>query len=327
MTPIPVLPIPVSVVVMTRDNAATLPWCLEALAPFAEVFVVDSDSTDGTADLAAAWGARVVTFRWNGQSPKKKQWCLDTLPFAHRWVLYVDADERLTPELTGEIAALMARGPAHAGYFITGRPVFGGVPLRFGAVNRKLALLDRRRARFPPCPDLDLPGLALPGLQGSGTGEVEGHYQPVLDGTAGRLRHGLWHGDSLPPALWFARHNRYSDWEAALAAAGRTAALRAGETPGRRRLKRLFAALPLRPLAVFLHGYGLRLGFLDGRAGFDYALARAFYYWQIGVKRRYLAAALPVRGAAAPLPPVLVPPPLTPPPGPGRTPAPRRPAP
>lgn len=291
-------PIPVSVVIIARTCAAVLPACLAALPRFAEVFVVDSHSTDGTPDVAAAWGARVVPFRWNGAYPKKKQWCLDHLPFAHDWVLFVDADERLTPELVVEIAALMERGPARAGYFITGRPVFFGTPLRFGAVNRKLALLDRRRARFPDCPDLDLPGLSLPGLEGAGsgmvgTGEVEGHYQPALDGPAGRLRHHLWHGDALPPALWFGRHNRYSDWEAALAAAGRTAAMRTGETPGRRWLKRLFATLPLRPLAVFLHSYGLRLGCLDGRAGFDYALARAFYYWQIGVKRRYLAAALP----------------------------------
>lgn len=310
-------PIAVSVVIITRDNAATLPWCLEPLAAFAEVFVVDSHSTDGTPERAAAWGARVVPFRWNGGAPKKKQWCLDTLPFAHPWVLYVDADERLTPELVAEIAALMTRGPVHAGYFITGRPVFCGVPLRFGAVNRKLALLDRRHARFPPCPDLDLPGLSLPGV--AGTGEVEGHYQPMVTGTTGRLRHPLWHGDALPPALWFARHNRYSDWEAALAAAGRTEALRMGEGPRRRWLKRLFAALPVRPLMVFLHSYGLRLGILDGRAGFDYALARAFYYWQIGMKRRYLAAASSPKGGTVPLPPVIPPP--------GRIRGPRRPAP
>lgn len=272
--------IPISVVVMTRDEAANLPHCLEPLRPFAEVFVVDSASTDGTAQIAAAWGARVMPFQWNGRHPRKKQWCLDNLPFAHPWVLFVDADERLTPALVNELAALMARGPRCAAYWIAGRPVFLGRALRFGAGNAKLALLDRRRARFPEVPDLDVASMW----------EVEGHYQPVVDGRAGRLRAPLLHADSKPLSAWFDRHNRYSDWEAALRADGRMAALIALESPGRRRLKRLLHVMPLRPLAVFLHGYVLKLGFLDGAAGLHHALARAFYYWQVGVKTRQAAS-------------------------------------
>ncbi len=68
--------IPVSVVVMTRNEAVNLPHCLPALERFAERFVVDSGSTDGTPDIAAAAGARVVPFQWDGRHPKKKQWCL-----------------------------------------------------------------------------------------------------------------------------------------------------------------------------------------------------------------------------------------------------------
>ncbi|HYD71422.1 glycosyltransferase family 2 protein [Azospirillum sp.] len=278
--------IPVSAVVMTRDEAVNLPACLAALERFAQVFVVDSASTDGTVEIAAAHGATVVSFRWDGGYPKKKQWCLDHLPFAADWVLFVDADERLTDALVAEIAALMARGPRHAGYYVDGRPVFLGRELRFGARNRKLALLDRRRARFPVVPDLDVARMW----------EVEGHYQPDVDGTVGRLRAPLRHADGKPPAAWFDRHNRYSDWEAALRADGRMDALIARERGGRRRLKRVLAALPLRPLAVFLHGYVLRLGFLDGAAGFHHALARAFYHWQIDVKVRALRVSPPPPG-------------------------------
>lgn len=259
---------------MTRDEAANLPACLAGLRRFAEVFVVDSESADDTRVLAEAWGAHVVRFRWNGQYPKKKQWCLDHLPFQHDWVLFVDADERITPELADAIAALMAGEPRCAGYFIDGRPVFLGKALRFGQHNRKLALLDRRRACFPPCPDLDVAAMW----------EVEGHYQPHLDGACGRLRTALWHADDKPLFAWFERHNRYSDWEAALRADGRLEAMARHETRYRRGLKRLFARMPLRPLAAFLHSYILRLGFLDGTAGFHFAVARAFYYWQIAIK-------------------------------------------
>ncbi|MBP2316663.1 glycosyltransferase family 2 protein [Azospirillum soli] len=268
--------IPVSVVVMTRNEAVNLPHCLSALGQFAERFVVDSDSADGTPAIAAAFGAVVVTFQWNGRYPKKKQWCLDALPFANDWVLFVDADERLGPALVDEIARLMAEGPAHAGYFIDGRPVFLGRRLRFGAGNRKLALFDRRRARFPEVPDLDVTAMW----------EVEGHYQPVIAGTVGRLRHALEHADDKPLSAWFERHNRYSDWESALRGDGRMAALIGRETGSRRWLKRLFHRLPGRPLLVFLHGYVLRLGFLDGGPGLHHALARAFYYWQVGVKMK-----------------------------------------
>lgn len=266
--------IPVSVVVMTRNEAANLPHCLPALERFAERFVVDSGSSDGTPDIAKTAGAYVVPFQWDGRYPKKKQWCLDHLPFRQDWILFVDADERLGHALVEEIAALMASGPRHAGYFIDGRPVFLGRCLRFGARNRKLALFDRRKAHFPPVPDLDIATMW----------EVEGHYQPVIAGTVGRLRHSLDHADDKPIAAWFERHARYADWEAALRSDGRMEGLIMRESAARRWLKTWFSVLPARPLLVFLYGYVLRLGFLDGGPGFQHALARAFYYWQIGVK-------------------------------------------
>ena len=280
--PVPV-PIPVSVIVMTRNEAANIAACLDSVRDFSEVFVVDSASSDGTPELAAAAGARVVPFHWNGRYPKKKQWCLDTLPFRHDWVLYLDADERLTPEATAEIAALMAAGPAHAGYWLEARMAFLGRRLRFGARNRKLALFDRRRGRYPECPDLDVGAMW----------EVEGHYQPRLEGSSGRLRAVVHHEDAKPVFAWLERHNRYSDWEAALRADGRLTAMAAHEAPGRRLLKRLVDRAPARPLLAFLHCYLWRLGILDGAAGFHYAVARAFYYWQIGIKQREAAKLTP----------------------------------
>lgn len=283
-------PIPVSVIVMTRNEAVNLPACLDALGRFAEVFVVDSHSTDGTPAMARERGARVVPYRWDGRYPKKKQWCLDRLPFAFDWVFFVDADERPTPPLVEEIARLIAGGPRRAGYFVPGRPVFLGRRLRFGEGTCKLALLDRRRARFPVLDDLDVPGM----------GEVEGHYQPVVDGAVGRLRQPLLHADGRPLTAWFERHNGYSDWEAVLRSDGRHRRTIDGEEPLRRCLKRLFDRLPLRPLAVFLYGYVLRLGFLDGLDGLHHAVARAFYYWQIEVKMRALAYSVPAPGSRSP---------------------------
>jgi len=270
--------IPVSVIVVTRDEAANIERCLESLRPFADVVVVDSESADGTGARAAALGARVVPYRWNGKYPKKRQWCLETLSLSCDWVFFVDADERVPAALAEEIAGLFnaGAGPPMVGYFVDGRPVLRGRPLRFGHRNRKLCLFDRRCAHFPEFPDLDIPAM----------GEIEGHYQPVVTGPIGRLASPLLHGDNKPFSAWIERHNRYSDWEAAVLSDQRWRLRLVGEPPGRALLKRVFLRLPLKPLAVFVRDYLVCFGFLDGRRGLDAALGRAFYYWLISMKKR-----------------------------------------
>lgn len=274
-------PIPVTVIVMTRNEAANIAACLTALSRFAQILVVDSHSSDATASIAAAKGADLIAFRWNGMYPKKKQWSLSHAAVRHDWVLFVDADERVTPPLVAEIADLMRRGPQAAAYFIDSRPLWLGRVLRHGTPYRKIALLDRRRARFPVCPDLHVTRMW----------EVEGHYQPMVDGPLGRLSAMMIHADEKPPYDWFDRHNRYSDWEAELAhGGGAFPTLLAGERGWRRGAKRLMARLPGRPWLAFLHAYVWHLGFLDGKAGWHHALSRLFYYWSIDLKRDWLAA-------------------------------------
>ena len=95
--------LPVSVIVAVRNEARNLPRCLESVTKVAEVYVVDSQSTDGTQEIAESYGATVVQFHYGGGWPKKRQWALDTLQLACEWVLLVDADEALTPELIDEI--------------------------------------------------------------------------------------------------------------------------------------------------------------------------------------------------------------------------------
>jgi glycosyltransferase involved in cell wall biosynthesis len=267
--------IPVSVVVMTKNEEANIAACLSTLQDFAEVFVVDSRSTDETPSLAQALGARVVEFDWNGRYPKKKQWALENLPFSHDWVLYLDADEAIPTELADEIRDELQSGPRHAGYFVELDYRFLGRTLRHGQHVRKLILFDRACGHFAEYDDLDATNMW----------EVEGHYQPRVDGSVGELKTSLVHDDHDSLFHYFERHNRYSDWEAVVRAKG-------SPTNGTQRWPRpkaVFNALPFKPLAFFFHSYVIRLGFLDGRSGFHYALAKAFYYWQIRVKQIELA--------------------------------------
>src|SRR5437660_1726922 len=129
------------------------PWSGRIASPMS---TNHSGSTDRTCAIAAGMGGTVVPFRWNGKYPKKKQWCLENLPFAHDWVLYVDADEEVRPPVSAEIQTLVAAGPRHAGYFVGYDYVFLGGVLSHGHRVYKLVLLDRRRARFAEYDDLDL---------------------------------------------------------------------------------------------------------------------------------------------------------------------------
>ncbi|MCK6417612.1 MAG: glycosyltransferase family 2 protein [Alphaproteobacteria bacterium] len=258
--------IPVSVIVVTRNEEARIVRCLQALQGFSEIWVVDSASTDNTVALAQKMNAKTRHFMWDGRYPKKRQWCLDHLPLAYDWVFFVDADEIVTPDLLREIAALDYTA---AGYFVRARYVWAGRELHHGLKNNKLALFNRKRMAFPVVNDLDLPGM----------GEVEGHYQPVLKqaGKIGQLRSEMLHMiDDVKQ--WQTRHERYARWEAGMNA---RSAWPTENSIFRNLIKKIFRALPMRGAAAFAHSYFIRGGWRDGRAGFDFARARGAYYSRI----------------------------------------------
>src|SRR6266700_5519787 len=109
-----------SVLIPTFNERRNISDCLRSVDWADEIVVVDSGSTDGTPELALRAGARVVDFKWNGNLPKKKNWALDNVSWSNQWVLILDADERLTPELAGEIKELL-HNPRADGFFINRR--------------------------------------------------------------------------------------------------------------------------------------------------------------------------------------------------------------
>jgi glycosyltransferase involved in cell wall biosynthesis len=115
--------IPVSVIIAARNEANNLPRCLQALRNFGEVFLIDSQSMDDTAEIARSYGAQVVQFHYQGGWPKKRQWAMDSLPIAHEWVLLLDADEVLPAELAEEIRFAI-QNPAIDGYSVLLQPGF-----------------------------------------------------------------------------------------------------------------------------------------------------------------------------------------------------------
>lgn len=273
--------LPITVAIPTKNEAENITsTVLSAIDYFEDVVVVDSDSTDDTRALAKAAGAEVVPYTWDGGYPKKKQWCLHHVRPDRDWLLFLDGDETPSPALLAELRRI----------FLDGRPVrpaafdiplgywFAGKRLRHGYTIVKRALLDRTRCRFPEPDDLAAPGM----------GEQEGHYQPLAFGPVHRLRAPIEHHDLDPVRTWFDRHNRYSDWEAWLETHPE---VREQVRVAKTRQGRVFHRAPLKPLLSFAYSYVYRRGFLDGRAGLDYALAMSFYRWQIGLKTREASGA------------------------------------
>src|ERR1700690_4231802 len=140
--------LPVSAIVAARNEAKNLPRCLESLRDVGEVYVIDSQSTDATPEIARGFGAKVVQFHYQGGWPKKRQWAMDTLPLAHDWIFLIDADEALTPELAKEIE-LAIQNARIDGYYAALQMHFLGRRLRHsGASFHKLSLFRRGKGNF-----------------------------------------------------------------------------------------------------------------------------------------------------------------------------------
>jgi hypothetical protein len=269
---------PVSVLVPTLNEELNLPECLSSVEWADEVFVLDSFSHDRTTEIAEAHGATVVQHIFENYS-RQKNWALDTLPFRNEWVLLVDADERVPPDLRCEIESLLGSGvevDSHlAGFYLNRRFIFLGQWIRHSGwyPSWSLRLFRHQLGRFDG---------------------REVHEHVVLNGPVGYLKNDLLHMDRRGLEAFIARHNRYSTLEAN----ARYAAER--DTPDRARLpmsvlaspvqrkrfirERVWPRVPARPLALFLYMYVLRRGVLDGRAGLALCVFHAFQEFMVGLK-------------------------------------------
>ncbi len=265
----PTASVPVSVVVPIKNEAGNLPRCLASVAWAGEIFVVDSQSADGSPRVAEEYGARVVQFEFNGTWPKKKNWALEHLPFRYEWVFILDADEVLPPGAEAEFRAAIAGAGETAGFWINRRFMFMGRWLRHAYYpNWNLRLFRHSLGRYEKLTDA-----------ATASGDNEVHEHVVVQGPTGRLRCEMDHYAFPSVEVFVEKHNRYSNWEARVAVAGENAGtgLQSARVAQRRRLKRLSQRLPFRPLLRFLYVYLWQRGFLDGVEGYYFARLHAFY--------------------------------------------------
>jgi glycosyltransferase involved in cell wall biosynthesis len=263
--------LPVTVIIPVRNEARNLPRCLESLRDVGEVFVIDSQSTDETGAIAESFGAKVVQFHYHGGWPKKRQWAMDTLPIAYDWILLLDADEVVTPELSREIRQAV-QNPRVTGYRIWLQLYFLGKLLRHcDASFWKLSLFRKGQARFE-CRLKD---------QDDSMADMEVHEHVIADGPTAELRNPLVHHNVESLSRYIQKHDEYSNWETrVLSRADESseemrASLFGTQAQRRRWLKRKLYRLPGSPVLLFLYRYAFRLGFLDGVPGLIYCTFQA----------------------------------------------------
>jgi glycosyltransferase involved in cell wall biosynthesis len=272
--------LPVTAIVPARNEAHNLTRCLDSLRDVGEVYVIDSQSTDETCAIAVAHGAKVVQFHYAGGWPKKRQWAMDNLPIANDWILLIDADEALTPELAEEIRVAIQNpetvnpavdSPGIIGYSIRLEMYFLGKVLRHcDASFWKLSLFRKGRGRFE-CRLKD---------QDATMADMEVHEHVVVDGSTAELHHALIHHNVESLSRYIQKHNEYSNWEARVLAGEQQeqempASPFGSQAQRRRWLKRKLYRLPGSPILLFLYRYLFRLGFLDGTPGLIYCAFQA----------------------------------------------------
>jgi glycosyltransferase involved in cell wall biosynthesis len=276
----------VSVLILTKNEAQDLPGCLESVAWCDDVHVLDSGSDDDTCDIAAQRGAHVARKSYadsskifGGDEAAHRNWSLRNTPFKYPWVFLLDADERVTADLAQAILVAVQAPGEHVAFRVRRRDFLLNTWLKHvQASPYYLRLFRPEKLRYER---LINPVTIADGPVGELLGYLD-HY-PFSKGTS----------------YWLSRHNSYSTLEAQQIAANRRGridhswwrAFTSRDFHERRfHQKELFYRLPLRPLAKFVILYILKGGFLDGRAGFRYAVLQAFYEYMIVLKVKEIAA-------------------------------------
>jgi glycosyltransferase involved in cell wall biosynthesis len=266
----------VSILILTLNEEKNLTACLESVAWSDDIIVFDSYSTDRTVEIAKQYGVRVVQRKFDNYGAHREAARLH-VKYRYPWVLALDADERLEPELIKELQTV-ASDPSipHAAYRMRRKDHFMGKWIRRSTLYPSwfLRLYRPPRIRYP-------------------TRLV--HEYPIVDGTVGVLRGHLVHFSfNKGISEWVAKHNIYSEFEARETLVKIRElkldwlGLASVQQPVRRRraLKELSFRLPCRPMLRFLYMFVWRRGFLDGWPGLTYCRLLAIYEYMIVLKEK-----------------------------------------
>jgi glycosyltransferase involved in cell wall biosynthesis len=264
---------PVSVIILTFNEEANIRFCLESVQGLSdEIFIVDSFSTDQTLEIAREYTDKIFQNPWVHWA-HQRNWALAHLPISNDWVLFLDADERLTDGLKQEIANTLAGNcQLLEGYYIKRKFYFMGRWLKHGGYQADyiLRLIKRNQARSI----------------GSGAREYV-----TVQGKLGRLKNPMIHEDKKDLALWIDKHNKLAlleaeecvRFESKQVLSNKSAYYAKGNIEHSLKIwlrENVWVRMPLfiRPSFYFFYRYIYQLGILDGKEGLIYCFLHGFWY-------------------------------------------------
>ena len=270
------MPLPVSVLILTKNEEQNLPGCLQSVSWADEIHVYDSFSEDATIAIARDHGA-LITQRVFDNWAEHQNWGLRNIAFKHPWVFYLDADERVTTALVQGIAQAIEKPDSYVAFQILRRDFFQGCALTHVQTSPYYQRLFRpEKMRYERLVN----PVSLPDGPVGKVGGVLNHF-PFSKGIS----------------QWLERHNSYSSFEARQIMNNRLShsgfslkkAVSSSDFHEKRfHQKEIFYRLPARPLVKFCLLYFLKRGFLDGKGGLTYAVLQSIYEYMIVLKTREL---------------------------------------
>ncbi|WP_457936092.1 glycosyltransferase family 2 protein [Mesorhizobium sp. 10J20-29] len=256
----------VTVAIPVKNEEVNLDLCLRRLSRFAEVVVIDSASTDRTREIAQKFGVRIVDFVWDGKFPKKRNWFLLNEMPTQPWVLFLDADEFVDDRFCDALADSLSGGRADA-YWLNYSNWFLGRKLNHGVPQQKLALFRVGAGLYERIDEDRWSCL-----------DMEVHEHPIIRGNTGIIGVPIEHRDYKGLAQFLDKHRSYAMWEARRYALLARSPEDWNHLTRRQKLKYRNIDKAWYPWFYFIFSYFFRAGFLDGSAGFNYAIYKAWYF-------------------------------------------------
>jgi glycosyltransferase involved in cell wall biosynthesis len=267
-----------TIAIPAKNEERNLDHCLRAIgSDFARhTVVIDSESKDSTSSIAGRFGAEVIQFNWNRRFPKKRNWYLRNHTPQTTWILFLDADEILTPSVKQEITNSLMGSP-HQGYLLSYTNYFLGRRLRGGYPLRKLALFRIGEVEYEYIDEHDWSEC-----------DMEVHEHPVVRGSVGLIKNQIEHQDFKGIDSYMNKHNQYAAWEAKRLFHLRRNINSNGDWRRSQRLKYKLIQSPYGGLAFFLGSFFIMGGWRDGSIGFAFSMLKAGYFVQISCRLREL---------------------------------------
>jgi glycosyltransferase involved in cell wall biosynthesis len=255
-------PVPISILIPTRNEEKNLPLCLEAIYKWVdEIVIADSHSNDKTIEISESYGAKVIQFDNLQSWPKKRQWAIETYDFKNDWLLMLDADEILSDEGKKEIESAIYN-TEYSGYSLVFKMEFLGKQIKRAHPGlEKLVLFRKGYGNYEKRLD----------NQDDTMSDIEANSHIIVNGKTKRLNTPVLHKNLNSLYHYIYKHNEYSNLDASVLYYGNKSDLKASlfgnQSQRRRWLRNNILFFPGSPLLYFLYLYFFKFGFLDGKPG------------------------------------------------------------